>query len=116
MSSCPKASSLKERVTAAFPVGPLLAVPDPDEFHLLDELELRLEVNGQLRQHDTTANLLFRPAESLTELSTFCDLSPGARERISLTAPVRNGRPPQNYMAVPNTGDTQVAPGKSGTA
>ena len=39
---------------------------------------------------------------------------PGLRERISLTAPVRNGRPPHTYITVPSTGDTHATPGHSG--
>ena len=33
---------------------------------------------------------------------------PGCRDRISSTAPVRNGRPPQTYITVPRTGATQA--------
>ncbi|MFJ9249597.1 fumarylacetoacetate hydrolase family protein [Streptomyces sp. NPDC101776] len=74
----PQGQYLKGKSYRGFcPVGPFLAVPEPHEFPLLDELGLRLEVNGQLRQQDSTANLLHRPAETLTELTTFCDLSPG---------------------------------------
>lgn len=74
----PQGQFLKGKSYRGFcPVGPYLAVPEPGEFPLLDDLELRLEVNGELRQHDSTRNLLYRPAETLTELTTFCDLSPG---------------------------------------
>ncbi|MET7358410.1 fumarylacetoacetate hydrolase family protein [Streptomyces sp. NPDC005562] len=74
----PQGQYLKGKSYRGFcPVGPFLAVPEPDELPLLDELALRLEVNGQLRQQDSTANLLYRPAETLTELTTFCNLSPG---------------------------------------
>ncbi len=59
------------------PLGPVLAILDEGDHAHLDSLELRLSVNGSLRQSDSTANLVFRPAETLTELSTFCDLSPG---------------------------------------
>ena len=55
---------------------------------------------------DTNATVIASPISSII---------PGVRERISLTAPVRNGRPPQRYMTVPSTGDTHRAPGKSGT-
>jgi 2-keto-4-pentenoate hydratase/2-oxohepta-3-ene-1,7-dioic acid hydratase in catechol pathway len=34
-------------------------------------------VNGVLRQDDTTANLVFKPAETISELSTFADIAPG---------------------------------------
>ena len=34
-------------------------------------------------------------------------IMPGLRALISLTAPVRNGEPPQTYITVPSTGATQ---------
>jgi len=59
------------------PVGPYLTVPERDEFPLLNELLLTLAVNGAVRQNDSTRNLVFKPAETLAELTTFSDLSPG---------------------------------------
>jgi 2-keto-4-pentenoate hydratase/2-oxohepta-3-ene-1,7-dioic acid hydratase in catechol pathway len=59
------------------PVGPYLTVPDRDEFPLLNELSLRLAVNGEARQNDSTRTLVFKPAETLAELTTFSDLAPG---------------------------------------
>jgi 2-keto-4-pentenoate hydratase/2-oxohepta-3-ene-1,7-dioic acid hydratase in catechol pathway len=59
------------------PIGPWLTVLEPQEFALLDNLDLRLSVNGALRQHDTTANLVFKPAETISELSTFANITPG---------------------------------------
>ena len=59
------------------PVGPYLTVLERDEFPLLNELLLTLAVNGQVRQNDSTRNLVFKPAETLAELTTFSDLSPG---------------------------------------
>jgi 2-keto-4-pentenoate hydratase/2-oxohepta-3-ene-1,7-dioic acid hydratase in catechol pathway len=59
------------------PLGPYLAVLDPRELRYLDELTLTLKVNDTVRQSDSTANLVYKPAETITELSTFCDLSPG---------------------------------------
>ncbi|WP_067904860.1 fumarylacetoacetate hydrolase family protein [Nocardia vaccinii] len=74
----PQGQFLKGKSYRGFcPLGPYLAILDPEDLPLLDTLELRLEVNGELRQHDTTANMLYRPAETLTELSQFCNLSPG---------------------------------------
>ena len=40
---------------------------------------------------------------------------PGARERISLTAPVRNGEPPQTNITVPSTGEIQPIHDASGS-
>ena len=59
------------------PVGPYLTAPERDEFPLLNELLLTLAVNGAVRQNDSTRNLVFKPAETLAELTTFSDLSPG---------------------------------------
>ncbi|MDF1706198.1 MAG: fumarylacetoacetate hydrolase family protein [Aeromicrobium sp.] len=74
----PQGQFLKGKSYRGFcPTGPYIVVPEADELGVLDRLDLRLEVNGELRQSDTTANLLFGPAESLTELSTFCNSSPG---------------------------------------
>jgi 2-keto-4-pentenoate hydratase/2-oxohepta-3-ene-1,7-dioic acid hydratase in catechol pathway len=55
----------------------LLTVVEPDEFGELDRLDLRLAVNGVKRQSDSTANLVFKPAETITELSTFADIAAG---------------------------------------
>lgn len=74
----PQGQFLKGKSYRGFcPLGPVLAVLEPEDFSLLDDLELRLEVNGSLRQNDNTANMLYRPAETLTELTEFCNISPG---------------------------------------
>jgi 2-keto-4-pentenoate hydratase/2-oxohepta-3-ene-1,7-dioic acid hydratase in catechol pathway len=59
------------------PVGPYLCLLAPDEMSCLKSLQLVLKVNGQVRQSDTTANLVFGPAETLTELSGVQDLFAG---------------------------------------
>ncbi|EMJ90582.1 fumarylacetoacetate hydrolase family protein [Leptospira alstonii] len=59
------------------PAGPYLAVLDPGDFDLLESLELTLFVNDQIRQKDVASNLVFKPAESILELSQFCNVTPG---------------------------------------
>jgi 2-keto-4-pentenoate hydratase/2-oxohepta-3-ene-1,7-dioic acid hydratase in catechol pathway len=59
------------------PVGPRLALLDKDDLHLLRQLSLRLTVNGEVRQSDTTANLVYGPAETLSELSGVHDFAAG---------------------------------------
>ena len=59
------------------PVGPYLCLLDASEMHYLDELELTLSVNGERRQHATTAELVHGPAKTLTELSGLQDLLVG---------------------------------------
>jgi 2,4-didehydro-3-deoxy-L-rhamnonate hydrolase len=59
------------------PVGPHLTLLDECSVPLLRQLRLTLTVNGQVRQDDTTANLVFGPAETLTELSGVHDFDAG---------------------------------------
>lgn len=59
------------------PAGPVLAVLEPEDYTLIESLDLTLTVNNQVRQKDNTANLVFKPAESISELSGFCSLAPG---------------------------------------
>ena len=59
------------------PVGPWLTVLEKDEFREIDNLELQLTVNGNTRQRDNTSNLVFKPCETISELSTFANVSPG---------------------------------------
>ena len=59
------------------PIGPWLTVLEPEELALIDRLDLRLSVNGVARQTDSTANLVFKPAETISELSTFANAAPG---------------------------------------
>jgi 2,4-didehydro-3-deoxy-L-rhamnonate hydrolase len=59
------------------PVGPWLTLLDTETMPELKRLALKLTVNGQVRQDDTTANLVYGPAETLTELSAVHDFDPG---------------------------------------
>lgn len=59
------------------PIGPWLTVLERDEFPRVDDLALELDVNGTARQRDRTANLVFKPAETISELSTFANIVPG---------------------------------------
>jgi 2-keto-4-pentenoate hydratase/2-oxohepta-3-ene-1,7-dioic acid hydratase in catechol pathway len=59
------------------PVGPRLTLIDERNVALLRELRLTLTVNGQVRQDDSTANLVYGPAETLTELSRVQDFDAG---------------------------------------
>ena len=59
------------------PLGPWLTVLEDDEFDCLDDLELELAVNGTVRQRDSTQNLIFKPAETISELSTFANIAAG---------------------------------------
>jgi len=92
----PQGQFLKGKSYRGFcPLGPVLAVLEPQEMNLLDELDLRLEVNGAVRQRDNTANMLYKPAETLTELSEFCNLDPGDVLLTGTPHGITAGSPPQ---------------------
>lgn len=59
------------------PIGPYLCLLEPGDFEALDNLDLELSVNGKIRQKDNTKNLVYGPAETLTELSGIQDLFMG---------------------------------------
>lgn len=75
------------------PVGPYLCLLEREDFHYLDNLQLTLRVNGEVRQDDSTRNLVYKPAETLTELSAVHDfvagdlLSTGTPAGCALSAP-----------------------------
>ena len=59
------------------PLGPVLFLPDKDDFSGLFNLRLQLWVNDNLRQDAHTQQLIFKPAETISELSSFMDLNAG---------------------------------------
>ncbi|MEM5448547.1 fumarylacetoacetate hydrolase family protein [Paraburkholderia guartelaensis] len=59
------------------PVGPYLCLLEKQDMPKLKELVLTLTVNGTVRQNDTTAGLVYGPAETLSELSGVQDLRTG---------------------------------------
>lgn len=59
------------------PLGPVLCLLNKAEMHYLNKLQLKLKVNGQVRQQDSTENLVFKPAETLTEFSQITNFEVG---------------------------------------
>ena len=59
------------------PVGPVLCLLSEDEIGYVNNLELTLTVNDEVRQQDNTKNLVFKPAETLSELSQISDMHVG---------------------------------------
>lgn len=59
------------------PVGPRLALLDAESIGLIRQLDLRLTVNGAVRQSDSSSNLVFGPAETLSHLSQVQDFVAG---------------------------------------
>jgi 2-keto-4-pentenoate hydratase/2-oxohepta-3-ene-1,7-dioic acid hydratase in catechol pathway len=60
------------------PTGPLLCLPEKRELaSILRRLEVKLWVNGGLRQSAMSAQLIWRPVETLNYLRSFMNLKPG---------------------------------------
>lgn len=59
------------------PTGPWLVLPTPAELARWRELELVLAVDGEERQRSVAGDMIFKPAETLAELSTIMDLAAG---------------------------------------
>lgn len=59
------------------PVGPWLVLPTPAELARWRELELVLAVDGEERQRSLAGDMIFKPAETLAELTRIMDLAPG---------------------------------------
>ena len=83
------------------PVGPYLCLLGPDDMHYLKALNLRLTVNDEVRQSDSTANLVYGPAETLTELSGVQDLAPGDL--------IATGTPAGCALSIPSPAKQRIA-------
>ncbi|NNG22981.1 fumarylacetoacetate hydrolase family protein [Telluria aromaticivorans] len=59
------------------PTGPFLVLLSPDEWKRWPELRMQLSVNGRARQDAFCGDMIFRPHQTLTELSNLHDLGPG---------------------------------------
>ncbi|MEL7056160.1 MAG: fumarylacetoacetate hydrolase family protein [Pseudomonadota bacterium] len=59
------------------PVGPWLCLLEAEDFAYLNELQLTLCVNDEVRQDDSTKNLVYDPVETLNELSGVQDFAGG---------------------------------------
>jgi 2-keto-4-pentenoate hydratase/2-oxohepta-3-ene-1,7-dioic acid hydratase in catechol pathway len=59
------------------PVGPYLYLLNAAEIDAVDNLDLKLWVNGELRQAANTSQMLYKPHETLDELASVMDLFPG---------------------------------------
>lgn len=83
------------------PVGPHLCLLDSEHIDYLNKLQLRLTVNGQVRQNDSTANMVYGPAETLTELAGVHDFAPGDL--------IATGTPAGCALSIPSPAKQRIA-------
>ncbi len=59
------------------PIGPWLCLLEPGDMKYLKQLQLTLKVDGQVRQSDSSGNMVHGPVATLNELAGLQDLFPG---------------------------------------
>ncbi len=59
------------------PLGPVLCLLEQEDYARLEQLDLELKVNGLTRQKASTADLIFKPEETVEEWSELYDLRAG---------------------------------------
>jgi acylpyruvate hydrolase len=88
------------------PVGPYLVTPDELPGGVRPELQVRLTVDGEVMQSDTTADLLFDPVALVQYVSTMVRLNPGDIIATGTPGGVGHARNPKRYLV---GGETVVA-------
>lgn len=74
----PQGQWLKGKSYRTFcPTGPILYLLDQEDIPYIHNLNLNLWVNDELRQSANTSQMLFKPSETLSELSEIMDLIVG---------------------------------------
>ena len=84
------------------PTGPFLYLLDQGERVPIQDLELKCWVNDELRQSANTNQLLFKPAETITELSEIMDFSKGDLILTGTTGGVALNLSPEDLGQVTN--------------
>jgi 5-carboxymethyl-2-hydroxymuconate isomerase len=87
-------------------IGPALVTAD--EFKRFDDLRVTTRVNGEVRQDDTTANLIFPFDYLISYISTFSELAPG--DVIFTGTPVGSGArfDPPRYLRAGDVVEVEV--------
>ena len=91
---------------ATTPVGPWLVTPDELPGGVRPAVEVRLTVDGEVMQSDTTGDLLFDPVALVEYVSTMIRLIPGDLIATGTPGGVGHARKPERYLV---GGETVVA-------
>ncbi|MTD53203.1 fumarylacetoacetate hydrolase family protein [Amycolatopsis pithecellobii] len=92
---------------ATTPVGPFVTTPD-EVGGVRPALEVRTLVDGEVRQHDNTGDLLFDPVSLVRYVSTMITLRPGDLIATGTPAGVGHARNPKTYLAGGATVVTEI--------
>lgn len=80
------------------PVGPWLVTPDELPGGVRPRLEVRLSVDGEAMQRDSTGDLLFDPVALVEYVSTIVRLNPGDIIATGTPGGVGHARDPKRYL------------------
>lgn len=80
------------------PVGPCMVTPDQLRGGVRPTLGIRLSVDGEQMQSDSTADLLFDPVVLVRYISTITSLNPGDLIATGTPAGVGHARRPERYL------------------
>ncbi|WP_016910185.1 fumarylacetoacetate hydrolase family protein [Streptomyces xiaopingdaonensis] len=80
------------------PVGPCLVTPDELRGGVRPALDVRLTVDGEVMQADTTGDLLFDPVDLVAYVSTIVRLNPGDLIATGTPGGVGQARDPQRFL------------------
>jgi 2-keto-4-pentenoate hydratase/2-oxohepta-3-ene-1,7-dioic acid hydratase in catechol pathway len=78
------------------PLGPYLVTPD--EIDNVNDLQMWLKVNGEIRQQESTSDLIFKVPKLISYLSQFMTLLPGDVISTGTPAGVGLGMKPPQYL------------------
>ena len=81
------------------PVGPFLVTPDELPGGVRPSLSISCEVDGELMQKDSTADLLFDPVALVEYVSTMIRLNPGDLIATGTPGGVGHARKPEVYLS-----------------
>jgi 2-keto-4-pentenoate hydratase/2-oxohepta-3-ene-1,7-dioic acid hydratase in catechol pathway len=90
------------------PVGPYLVTPDELPGRIRPALALRLAVDGEVMQSDSTADLLFDPVALVEYASTIVRLRPGDIIATGTPGGVGHARKPPRFLIGGETVVTQI--------
>ena len=93
---------------ASTPVGPYLVTPDELPGGIRPALEVRLTVDGELMQQDTTDDLLFDPPALIQYASTMIRLRPGDIIATGTPGGVGHARKPPRFLVGGETVVTEI--------
>lgn len=88
------------------PFGPVIV--SPDELEIAGGLAMTCTVDGETRQQGSTANLIFRPAEVISYISTFMTLQPGDLIALGTPAGVGLSLRPRKWLVPGQTVVTEI--------